>query len=251
MTRELLLDPAWNALTTVQKHFAVGDSSARRYPAEVVPFAALAGGSNANIAPLEELLVHGEHVYLFGRQPVATKTLFVGQPLHTLQMLGPERPTADDKADAIPFLQMTADDAEAMVALTTLAFPGFFRRRTHEMGTYYGIRFNGELVAMAGERLAMPGLREISAVCTHPAHTGKGYARNLMVQLMKDHAHAGSRSFLHVSQSNTRAIALYARLGFRTVGSITLWSVSRKDHAATRDQQRSNARTAPEETRPS
>jgi GNAT superfamily N-acetyltransferase len=246
MTREFLPDPAWNALTTVQKHFAVGDNSARRYPAEVVPFAALAGGSNANLEPVEDLLVPGEHVYLFGPQPVPTKTLIVGPALHTLQMLGPERPTSSAKADSVPLLQMTADDAEAMVALTTLAFPGFFRRRTHEMGTYYGIRFRGELVAMAGERLAMPGLREISAVCTHPAHTGKGYARNLMVRLMKDHAYAGSRSFLHVSQSNTRAIALYERPGFRTVGAITLWPVSRRDHAAARDQQRSNARTVPE-----
>jgi ribosomal protein S18 acetylase RimI-like enzyme len=251
MTREFLLDPVWNALTSVQKHFAVGDGSARRYPAEVVPFAALAGTGNANLEPLEELLIQGEHVYLFGTQPVATKTLFVGQPLHTLQMLGPERPISDDKADAIPLLRMTADDAEAMVALTTLAFPGFFRRRTHEMGPHFGIRFNGELVAMTGERLAMPGLREISAVCTHPAHTGKGYARSLMVRLMKDHAYAGSRSFLHVSQSNTRAIALYERLGFRALGSITLWPVSRKDHArkdhaATRDQQRSIAGTASE-----
>jgi predicted GNAT family acetyltransferase len=114
-----------------------------------------------------------------------------------------------------------------MVALTTLAFPGFFRERTHEMGNYYGIRVSGELVAMAGERLCLRGLREISAVVTHPGHTGKGYAHRLMSYLLREHARAGFKSFLHVNVINRRAIARYERMGFETVRSITLWPVSR------------------------
>jgi predicted GNAT family acetyltransferase len=95
-----------------------------------------------------------------------------------------------------------------MVDLTTLAFPGFFRARTCEMGNYYGIREGGQLIAMAGERMALPGSREISGVCTHPAHRGKGYAAELVVHLMREHADAGLQSFLHVSSANTPAINL-------------------------------------------
>lgn len=226
MIGELLLHPVWSALNTVHERFAVGPGPALRYPAEVVPFAALAGGCNANLAPLQELLVHGEHVYLFGAQPVATERLIVGQPVHTLQMVGPVKPTFGPRPEENSVRTMTSDDADAMVSLTTLAFPGYFRKRTHELGTYYGVRVEGELVAMAGERLALPGLREVSAVCTHPAHTGKGYARMLMTRLMNNHTGNDCRSFLHVAESNKQAIALYHRLGFRTMNSITLWPIA-------------------------
>jgi hypothetical protein len=94
------------------------------------------------------------------------------------------------------------------------------------MGTYYGIRIGEQLVAMAGERLCLTGYREISGVCTHPSHTGKGYAKLLMNGLMRDHAAAGVKSFLHPGQANTRAARIYKQMGFRLVGSIALWPVS-------------------------
>jgi predicted GNAT family acetyltransferase len=92
------------------------------------------------------------------------------------------------------------------------------------MGAYYGIRIGGGLVAMAGERLAIPGYRELSV--THPAHTGKGYATVLMHRLLRDHASANLKSFLHVSQRNSRAIVLYQRMGFVSVNSVSLWPIS-------------------------
>jgi predicted GNAT family acetyltransferase len=84
------------------------------------------------------------------------------------------------------------------------------------MGTYVGIRCDGKLVAMAGERLKVPGYTEVSAVCTHPDHTGKGYARLLMTEVMRGIRDRGEIPFLHVRGDNTRAIELYERLGFRT-----------------------------------
>jgi predicted GNAT family acetyltransferase len=140
-------------------------------------------------------------------------------------MLFRTAPHANAAPADTPVLRMTSADAPAMVALTDLAFPGFFRSRTHEMGTYYGIRINDELVAMAGERIAVPGFREISAVVTHPAHVGKGYARVLMNRLLQDHAAAGLKSFLHVSEQS-RAIALYQRMGFVVLRSFALWPIS-------------------------
>ncbi len=79
-----------------------------------------------------------------------------------------------------------------------------------------GIRREGILVAMAGERLKVPGYTEVSAVCTHPKHTGKGYARMLMIEIMRGIRDHGETPFLHVRQNNARAVELYERLGFRT-----------------------------------
>ena len=222
-----LLDPAWSALATEHAHFAVGDGQARRYPADVVPFAAVADNNADTLTKLGKLLAAGEHVYVFGPKPVGTSGIKVGPALNCYQMLGPSSLPVETGADRIQIVPMSAKDARAMVALTTLAFPGFFRTRTYEMGSYYGIRVDGELVAMGGERLCLPGIREISAVVTRPGHTGKGYAHRLMTHLLGEHASAGVRSFLHVNVLNSRAIALYERMGFTTARTIALWPVAR------------------------
>lgn len=224
---ELLADPAWNALETEHARFRVGGKQARRYPAEVVPFAAVTDYSNQSLQELEKLLAPDEHVYLFGARPPATNRLTVGTPLHTHQMIWPKNKPIEASGEKCQILPMTSQDASDMVALTALAFPGFFRGRTHEMGSYFGIRLDGELLAMAGERLVLPGMREISAVVTRPGHTGKGYGRTLMNHLLREHARAGAKSFLHVGIQNTRAVALYERMGFAFAGSITLWPVAR------------------------
>lgn len=217
----------WTALQTVHANFALNNSHAARYPADVVPYAALADATHADISPLAELLAPNDRVYLIGPRPAPTRLLEVGPPLDCLQMIFPaQSPPESAESGNLPIIRMTSADAPDMVGLTDLAFPGFFRSRTHEMGTYYGIRIGGELVAMAGERLAIPGYCEISAVCTHPAHTGKGCATLLMNRLLRDHAAANVKSFLHVSQKNSRAIALYQRMGFVTVNSVSLWPVS-------------------------
>ena len=106
-------------------------------------------------------------------------------------------------------------DSPEMVELTTLTKPGPFGSRTHELGYYVGIRQEGKLVAMAGERLKVPGYTEVSAVCTHPDYLGRGYAGALMTEVMQQIRERGETPFLHVRADNARAIALYERLGFR------------------------------------
>src|SRR5882724_2021408 len=226
MPEDPLLDPVCNALQTVHSHFALRNGPAVRYPADVVPFAAMALANHSDLSSLAALLVPHERVYLIGAQPLVTKNLQVGAALNCFQMLFPSHARKYAAPDDTRILRMTHHDAPAMVSLTDLAFPGFFRPRTYEMGTYYGIRINDELVAMAGERLAVPGFREISAVVTHPAHTGRGYATLLMNRLLQDHAAADLKSFLHVSERNVRAIAIYERMGFVTLRSVALWPIS-------------------------
>jgi hypothetical protein len=92
-----------------------------------------------------------------------------------------------------------------MIALTDLVFPGFFRPRTLEMGSYLGIYDGRRLAAMAGERMRLDGYQELSAVCTHPDYTGRGYAqRPLGIPRRSTALHA----VLHVCADNERAIGV-------------------------------------------
>jgi GNAT superfamily N-acetyltransferase len=231
MNNDPLLDPVRNALNSEHAHFAIGSAPARRYPAEVAPFAVIDDTSKPTLARLGALLSPGEQVYIFNQPPAQMDGLAAGPPLHTFQMLGPEHFDQETSKDEIPPIPMTPEDAGEMFELISLAFPGFYQPRTYEMGTYYGIRVDGKLLSMAGERLCMTGYREISGVCTHPAHAGKRYAGTLMTRLMQDHAAAGVKSFLHVGRANKRAAAIYERMGFRVLRAVALWPISLAQNA--------------------
>ena len=120
-----------------------------------------------------------------------------------------------------------AADRVAMRELTRIAFPDFFRERTPELGLYLGLYEGGRLIAMAGERLALPGLQEISGVCTHPDFGGRGHARRLTRALMSRHRRRGVGSFLHVSEGNTVARRLYESMGFAVRASLAMCKVER------------------------
>jgi ribosomal protein S18 acetylase RimI-like enzyme len=124
-------------------------------------------------------------------------------------------------------LPLTAAHAQEMVALTSVAFPGFFRPATHRMGSFFGVRVGGELVAMGGERLLLPRHPEMSAICTHPDHRGEGLATDVICHLAKHHRRAALISWLHVGAPNRRAIELYTGLGFERVRSLMLHRITR------------------------
>jgi ribosomal protein S18 acetylase RimI-like enzyme len=212
---DLFTDPVWHALTSQHSHLAVIEGDARRYPVNVAPFAALAKPTELALWELHSLLAPGEHVWLFGTHYPHLPELLNEGTLECVQMVLTRE--LDAKPSAIDLL--SAADADAMVALTDIAFPGFFRSHTYQMGTYYGVWLDsrdesGQLIAMAGERITLDGYTEISGVCTHPDHRGKGLAANLIARVAQDHVEKGVVSFLHVTASNTNAIELYRRLGF-------------------------------------
>jgi GNAT superfamily N-acetyltransferase len=235
LPESLFANPVWHALQTRHRHLAVCVGDACRYPAGVAPFAAVAELSSTAMQQLHSLLEPGEAVWLIGKSyPHVPELVFEGT-LPCLQMLLPEEVAPPDPMpNATPeIVQLSDANALEMVALTTLAFPGFFRKRTCEMGSYYGVRSDArsdsELIAMGGERLTLDGYPEISAICTHPSHRGKGLAASLIWQLVRDHRRDGLVSWLHVSSANQRAIELYLRMGFKVVREVTLNRISRKD----------------------
>ena len=211
------LNPVWSSLGTRHRHFAIERGAARRYPADVAPFVAVAEPSLAALRDLRELMEPAESCWIIGSDFPFGDEFVVEQVIECLQMVLPSsvEPAAGERLEPMA-------DAAAMVRLTDIAFPGFFRIRTCEMGAYYGVREGGELIAMAGERL-MPGpYSEISGVCTHPAHRGKGLASKLIWQLVRDHRRDGLVSWLHVTGTNSNAIDLYKRMGFETARQVTV-----------------------------
>ena len=106
------------------------------------------------------------------------------------------------------------DDAEEMADLVERAKPGPWRPRTYELGTYLGIRRNGRLLAMAGERLHPTGWTEISAVSTDESYRGQGLASRLVRAVAHNIRARGDRVLLHAASTNTNAIRLYEKLGF-------------------------------------
>ncbi|NCL73617.1 hypothetical protein AIIKEEIJ_01054 [Rhodococcus sp. YH1] len=117
-----------------------------------------------------------------------------------------------------------ADDVPEILDLIDRTRPGPYRVRTVEMGTYLGIRVDGRLVAMAGERLHPPGWTEISAVCTDDRFRGRGFGTRLVRAVGAGIRARGEVPFLHASQANTTAIRLYESLGFtlRTRSALTV-----------------------------
>lgn len=93
--------------------------------------------------------------------------------------------------------------------------PGPWQIQTPRYGDYYGIRIDGRLAAMAGERMQVPGMAEVSGVCAWPEYRGQGLATALIWHVMQGFTARGDRPFLHSYAHKTEAIRLYERLGFR------------------------------------
>jgi predicted GNAT family acetyltransferase len=207
----------WTALTSEQANFAEANQLARRFPTDVGPLAGLKEPNAQGFHSLADLLNHGEAAALFLDEPQEAPTgLAVVATALLLQMVEEEpTPRLQAPLSGAQFTELGTDDIPEMLALTQLTQPGPFGTRTRELGTYFGIRRSGSLVAMAGERLHVSGYREVSAVCTHPDHRGHGYAAALMQAVMAGMRVRKEIPFLHVRADNEQAVGLYERLGFR------------------------------------
>jgi ribosomal protein S18 acetylase RimI-like enzyme len=222
----LFADPIWPALHGPHRHLAIGTGLVCRYPADVAVFAATAEPTEAAMAQLRFLLAPGEAIWLFGTGQPSVAGLDVTDRMVCPQMA---LPAAIEPPEPVAGIAVLGEaNAHEMVALTDLAFPGFFQPRTYAMGSYYGVRSaSGELIAMGGERMKLDGYSEISTVCTHPSFRGRGLAEALIWQVVRQQRREGVQPFLHVGKANTRAIALYQRLGFVIRREITITRVVR------------------------
>ena len=202
----------WRALTSRNRNVAQGDGLALRYPAPIAPFAAMTERTTASFQSLGALLPAGDQIALFTLEEVIPPASFsvVKRDLVD-QMVLHGIPVQDGST---PIVSLEARDIPDMLALVEATHPGPFGPRTIELGQYIGVRRQGTLVAMAGERMRLDGFTEISAVCVHPSCRGQGLAAELVSTLARSIASRAEISFLHVFNSNRAAIELYRKVGF-------------------------------------
>jgi ribosomal protein S18 acetylase RimI-like enzyme len=211
---EPLDNPAWHALTNHHARFAEGDGQARRYERDVAPFAALPDDPGAEAWRALANLVGPAGTALVFRTVEATappdwEALF---RVSAVQMVGGGQIGATDDA----LVELGTADVPEMLALVARTEPGPFFKRTHELGSYLGVRDDDGLVAMAGERMCGPRFSEISAVCTDPRARRQGLATRLVRAVAALIEARGDTPILHVVADNTPAIRVYDALGFDT-----------------------------------
>jgi ribosomal protein S18 acetylase RimI-like enzyme len=208
----VLDNPSWSALTGPHASFAIGDDLVRRYPEDVAPFVAVRTWDDPHVwDALAELVGPGAEIGLTGADaalPEGWESLGGGDGVQLVETEA-LRPVPDHEA-----VLLGAADVDDMLAIVERNQPGPFRPRTYELGRYVGIRRDGRLVAMAGERLHPEGWTEISAVSTDAEFRGQGLASRLVLDVAFHIQERGDRAMLHAAAANTGAIAVYERLGF-------------------------------------
>jgi ribosomal protein S18 acetylase RimI-like enzyme len=221
-----LLDrPAWNALVTVHADFAEGSALARRYDPSIVLFAAPADDTPESLAALAALPAASEVLLLVEAGPITVPPgLEITLESVLVQMLAEK--TFERIAD--PRIERLTDaDAQEMLDLATLTKPGPFTLKAQALGTFWGIRVDGRIVAMCGQRMRQLGFSELSGLCVHPDFQGKGLGK-LMLRFVAGEISARNEAvYLHAYKTNTGAIALYQSLGFAIRADMNMKVVKR------------------------
>ncbi|WP_049973764.1 GNAT family N-acetyltransferase [Azospirillum sp. B4] len=216
----LLDNPVWNALATAHQELGQVHGLAARYQEDISPLAGLAEPTPAALADLAALVPSGRGIGLVS--PVALD--FPTDDWQVLRAREIDQMVCEvlSPVPPVPVLRLTADDVPDMVDLAQRTEPGPFLDGTIRMGAYFGLRSgDGRLMAMTGQRMRLPGLREVSAVCTDPDFRGRGLALALVSAVAAGINAEGEMPFLHVKTENDGAKRVYEKLGFRVRRSVS------------------------------
>ena len=218
--------PVWHALNGRQSALAVATGAAVRIDPRYGPFAGAADCSAEALCALAATLADADDTIALVEAepwpvPPGTQVVRTGE---LLQMVC-ERPEPGEPDPRI--VRLEDADAPEMAELALATEPGPWGARTHRYGAFYGIRVDGRLAAMAGERMLLPGQAEVSGVCTWPEFRGQGMAAALIREVVRGFVTRGDTPFLHSYAHNTGAIRLYETLGFRATRPMHLTVLAR------------------------
>ena len=216
--------PGGNSLNGKHSDIALNGKISARYPTEYHAIAATPDGSEEAFHDLATIVKKGEIIGLIAKRPDSGNPdwkILMESLVHQM-VCEKQLPETD-----VEYVELSVKDIPEVLELVSITKPGPFAQRTVELGRYIGIRKDGKLVAMAGERFKVEGYTEISAVCTLPEYRGKGYATALSSVLVNTIFEQGDIPFLHVSVKNTPAIRLYEGLGFTKRRDVPGWALMR------------------------
>jgi ribosomal protein S18 acetylase RimI-like enzyme len=223
----ILDNPCWNALNSGNKNLAEGNERVRFFSAEVSPFVGLPEWNSYGFDHLYDVIQPERRIaFMASREVEIPGDWDVVDYLKAFQMVHTNSASGLSAPSEIVHLQNK--HIPQMIALTEMTHPGPFFQRTIEFGNYEGIFKDDELVSMAGQRLQPGDYLEISAVCTHPAYKGKGYATELIISQVDKIRSASAIPFLHVKDDNLHAIKLYKSLGFEVRKQMDIYSIRKK-----------------------
>ncbi len=223
----LLKNPVYHGLASGDQHLSLGTEKVKFFDENVSPFAGIEDGYEKGFDELHQMLTPGRNILHATPENIELpKGWQLLQKVQGVQMMF-------DTTFGLPvpghlnIVPLHHGHIAQMVALATLTKPGPFGTRTIDFGHYFGIFDKEHLVAMTGQRLHVHQFTEVSAVCTHPDHLGKGYGAALVQQEVQLILQQGQTPFLHVRSDNHRAITLYERLGFKICGNMNFYFMKR------------------------
>jgi len=220
-------NPVYYALLTGDQHFALGNSLVKYFPEAVSPFAGFYEQYERGFSELHDMLPPGRKILYATRNLIEAPEgwdLLHHIPGSQFLFQGKWKEPGPEGVRIEPLL---TEHIEQMVNLAALTKPGPFNERTIEFGSYYGIFDGSRLVAMTGQRLHIYDYSEVSAVCTHPDHTGKGYANALLKHQVNIIIGEGRIPILHVRSDNAGAISIYEKMGFVYNGVMNFYLLRR------------------------
>jgi predicted GNAT family acetyltransferase len=216
-------NPVWNSLSEYHREFAIDFGNTKFYNPDYCPFGGFIEIESTQNA-VDQYSSLAENFFIVGEKPKIANSLKIAKELVCLQMIIREKIQLPIDLEIV---KLTENHNEALCDLVNLVQPGYFKNKTSLLGDYFGIFVDNQLVAITGERMQMDAFIEVSAIITHPNHTGKGYAKQLITHVVNNIFDQNKIPFLHVLESNIGAIKLYEKLGFVTRRKISFWNITK------------------------
>ena len=221
-----LENPVWASLNETHKKFVIEYDGIQFYHPDICTFGAFTDVTKTANA-LNEYSKLSKNFFLVSENEIPqidSNLVFLEKKIEGCQMV------LDNLIDieiAETIIPLTKNHRDEIYDLIWLVMPGYYQKRSFEMGAFFGIFKEDKLVSISGQRLQSNDFIEVSAVVTHPDYTRRGYAKQLVAHTTKEILKSKKLPILHTNKGNS-AIPLYETLGYKVSRDMNWWLYGRR-----------------------